>query len=1057
MAIQEDGQIVLVGGAGPELEYDFAAARYTADGELDDSFDDDGRVRTDFGGRDRASSVALQPDGKIVLAGFVELTTFEAHQGLLRYNPDGSLDGGLDGDGRLIAAHEGVANAVEIDADGGILVAGFEEVDNRPVLSVARYSANGATDTGFSGDGRATVDFGEENSHGFDIEVQPDGKIVAAGSAGKFPSKFAAARFNPGGSLDTGFDGDGLLADTIGGRDQATAVDIAPDGKIVLGGSGFFDFNEDQDLGTAMVFARYGASGSPDTGFDGDGKLVKRVSAPLIDSASALTRQPDGKLIAVGVSQPTVGYGPGSPADFGIVRLNADGSLDESFGNGGMVKSDFDFHRDFANAVEVQSDGKIVVGGLSFDPSSRVSRFVLARYEPDGTPDTSFTNIAGGPGYAFFGTGAAFDPGGIDDLLIQPDGKILFKKQEEATGTAHLMRVLADGSGFDQEFGNGGTIESQTGNAIALQPDGKILEAGSKSVSGGRDFSVLRYNEDGSPDEDFGTDGEAGTHFGPRDVARALVVEPDGAIVVVGETGPLDGSNDFAIARHEEDGDPDLSFDGDGKATVDFGGDDRATDVGIQADQRILIGGSTAPQPGGSHDFALARLTEAGAPDASFSEDGELTTDFTGDEELRALSVSDGLVTALGSTDAVGGGDFALARYLTGATEPQRILNVSSLGTGGGTITGPGIDCGGAGHTDCFEAFAQGAQVTLSATPAGNSTFTGWSGACSGSGACSLAMSGDRAVYGSFPATLRTLTLQVGGSGQGLISGGGIECMPGNAGVCSVTVLDDTQLTLTAQTPQGSLFGGWSGACSGSGPCVVTMDSDKTVLATLLPIRTLSASIAQGAGQILGPGIDCGTVSAGGTVEHRPDCSEALGEGTTAGLTAVPFPGFTFAGWGGACSGAGSCTVAMNGDQFVSATFVRSQAIEVFVRGSGTVTSSPPGISCPPTCSASFPGGTTVSFSAAPAPGFVFQAWSGWCGGSAGCAVPLAADSVGSVATVHATFAARDGGGGNGGKGDGKKSGPGKKDLKCRKGFKRKKVKGKTRCVKKKRKPGKRK
>jgi hypothetical protein len=158
----------------------------------------------------------------------------------------------------------------------------------------------------------------------------------------------------------------------------------------------------------------------------------------------------------------------------------------------------------------------------------------------------------------------------------------------------------------------------------------------------------------------------------------------------------------------------------------------------------------------------------------------------------------------------------------------SRSLTVTTAGSGGGSVTGPGIHCLG----DCTQSFAAGDATTLAATPAIGSTFAGFSGACSGTGACNLTMDADKSVTATFntipPPADRTLTMAIGGSGTGTVTGPGINC-PGD---CTETYVEGTSVTLNASAALGSTFAGFSGACSGTGSCPLTIDADKSVSAT---------------------------------------------------------------------------------------------------------------------------------------------------------------------------------------------------------------------------------
>ena len=245
------------------------------------------------------------------------------------------------------------------------------------------------------------------------------------------------------------------------------------------------------------------------------------------------------------------------------------------------------------------------------------------------------------------------------------------------------------------------------------------------------------------------------------------------------------------------------------------------------------------------------------------------------------------------------------------------VLSVAKAGTGAGTVTSSpaGINCG----TTCSATYTSGATVTLTAAAASGSTFAGWSGACSGTGTCTVTMSAARSVTATFnPSSSSTYVLSVAkaGTGAGTVtsSPAGINC----GTTCSATLHVGNDVTLTAAAASGSTFAGWSGACSGTGTCTVTMSAARSVTATFnLSPATYTLSVATagaGTGALTSSpaGINCGTA-----------CSAAYASGTAVTLTAEPGSGSSFAGWSGACSGTGTCTVTMSAARSVTATFKR--------------------------------------------------------------------------------------------------------------------------------------
>ena len=241
------------------------------------------------------------------------------------------------------------------------------------------------------------------------------------------------------------------------------------------------------------------------------------------------------------------------------------------------------------------------------------------------------------------------------------------------------------------------------------------------------------------------------------------------------------------------------------------------------------------------------------------------------------------------------------------------------------------------------------------------------------------------------------LTLTLAGSGSGLVTSNpaGINC----GAACSASFQQGTQVILTATAGSGSMFSGWSGGgCSGTLQCTVTVDTAKSVTARFDPIPSFALTVAKsgaGSGTVMSApsGIDCGAV-----------CAASFQQGTVVTLTQSVAPGSVFAGWGGACSGVGGCTVTMSAAQSVTAMFGKiTRTLTVSETGAGQVTSAPPGITCSPTssqCSAGFADGTAVTLTAAANTGWSFTGWSGGgCSGANACALTLSADTA-----VRATF-----------------------------------------------------
>ncbi len=353
MPIQADGKIILAGytyvsGGGN----DFSVVRYNVDGTLDTSFSGDGWVTTRLStSEDKAHSAAIQSDGKIVVAG-----VSGNHFALVRYNVDGSLDTSFSTDGMVTTPVGSVddAWAVAIQFDDKIVVAGSAWVSGGSNdIALVRYNADGSLDTSFGVGGKVTTDMGVLSSDvGYSMVLQPDGKIVVAGVSG---SDFALVRYNPDGSLDTSFDGDGKVTTDFGAAngESARSVALQPDGKIVV--AGFLSTGSQADF----AVARYNTDGSLDTSFSGDGKVTTGLLGSSVDYAYGVAVQSDGKIVVAGSSSRSIG----ELNDLVLVRYNADGSLDGSFSGGGKLIADLGSN-DAGYGVALQSDGRIVVAGL---------------------------------------------------------------------------------------------------------------------------------------------------------------------------------------------------------------------------------------------------------------------------------------------------------------------------------------------------------------------------------------------------------------------------------------------------------------------------------------------------------------------------------------------------------------------------------------------------------------------------------------------------------------------------------------------------------------------
>jgi uncharacterized delta-60 repeat protein len=371
-----------------------APATLAAPGDLDPGYGSGGKTTIDFTANEGAFALRLQPDGKLVLAGYVQSNA--GHQtAAFRLREDGSRDLNFSGDGaaEIEFGTTDVAHALALQSDGKIVLAGQTEPTGSD-FTVGRLTADGIPDGTFSGatGGRTVQFFGNDAAHA--VFVQPDGSIVLAGYGG-MNSNLAQARVTSTGGLDFGFGSLGTSEENLGGTEFAFGGALQPDGKIITVGS--------TSLASDIGFSRINADGSPDTSVESNGAISLSVGGA--DTGRAVAVLPDGKILVAG------GGGPGN--DMFVLRLNADATADTSFGNNGFTLVDFGGVDD-ARAIAVQANGKIVLAGSTNNGGD----MAVARLQPGGTLDTTFGN--GGKRTIDFGrTDTAYGVG------LQKDGKIV--------------------------------------------------------------------------------------------------------------------------------------------------------------------------------------------------------------------------------------------------------------------------------------------------------------------------------------------------------------------------------------------------------------------------------------------------------------------------------------------------------------------------------------------------------------------------------------------------------------------------------------------------------
>jgi uncharacterized delta-60 repeat protein len=396
-------------------------------------------------------------------------------------------------------------------------------------------------------DGTLDVSFGNNGivqtvsaGAAYDMVIQPDNKIIVVGdiSFNFGYNDMAVVRYNPDGSLDNSFGTNGIVSlDFNGGTDDARAVKLQNDGKIiVVGRAQQNSSNNNSDI--AVV--RLNSDGTLDNSFATNGKFTLDVDGYAYDNALDVAIQADGKIVLVAMA------GTNSFNKNAVIRLNANGTLDNTFDGDGILKA-FSFGAYTLSSLyslAIQTDGKILIGG------SKSYYLSVARINSDGSLDATYgTN-------GIYSTSS--EQASTCKLKLQPDGKLLATYSYISNTSVNITRLNSDGTP-DLSFGSSGLVATSIGSSytkdnardITIQPNGKILATGSSYSSGSvSDFLVVRYNSDGTLDNTFGTNGIVITSVDPTDWegGNAIKLQSDGKIVVAGSS--CSGACDFVLLRY---------------------------------------------------------------------------------------------------------------------------------------------------------------------------------------------------------------------------------------------------------------------------------------------------------------------------------------------------------------------------------------------------------------------------------------------------------------------------------------------------------------------------
>ncbi len=607
-------------------------------------------------------------------------------------------------------------SSMALQKDGKIIAAGEVTAGVNFHILLERFLTNGSIDTTFGKNGISiSALFGGiySSSHAYALALQNDGKIVLAGivtEAGV--NNILLTRFLPNGTLDSLFNTIGYLVVKTGGNSSANALRIGNDGNILVAGTTLYN-------GKNSFFAlKSNSNGLVDMSFGLNGMAI----TPIGNGNSfcyALDLLPGGSVILGGYSH------NGSNNDFAVVKLDANGKPDSSFSQDGKLLIDFNKSQDYGIAMAIQNDGKIVLGGQSYE--SNQNHFAMIRITPFGEPDTSFS--LDGKLITHINSSAS----DIRAIALQTDGKIIAAGGGSGKDAAltksdfAAVRYLTDGS-LDLNFGSSGiftqdfenaanvplsllTLANQSmllggyslinsnsdimllklqpdgiqdssfnktglivqdlnlthsfANRIRVQQDGKILAGGYSNYYDSYEYTAARYDLYGKVDSSFSADGLAILFFSQdQDICNDLAIQDDGRIIQLGTSTNSSGLSSIMLLRFLENGSADNSFDSDGKviSTLSSTGSE-GTCLQLQKDQKILAGGMI--YDGINANFALVRYLPSGKPDSSFGLNGIVTTDFgSNNDRANAISLqSDGKILLAGSTTSTDQTSFAISRY----------------------------------------------------------------------------------------------------------------------------------------------------------------------------------------------------------------------------------------------------------------------------------------------------------------------------------------------------------------------------------------------------------
>jgi uncharacterized delta-60 repeat protein len=701
-AMQPDGKIVYV---GRDFNNTFAfVARANTTGQLDGTFNNYGYRKFNFTGYD---VVTIQPNGKIVVAGL---------NNIIRLNSDGSYDTTFNNTGALVVtinSQNFISKNIIAQANGKILVSGYVNTGLNNDFAILRLNSNGTFDTSFDTDGIATFVLGNNNDESFGMAVQVDGKIILTGQTYNGTNyDFATIRLNNNGTIDGSFANNGVAIVQFSGQDYGRSVDIQADGKIVVVGSG--------TVGKLYVL-RYNIDGNLDTTFDGDGILASTIAMATSTSIGSITlSKPKIKSLSNGKTL----ISGSSSGDFSLIQLNANGSMDTTFGTNGMVTySGLNF--DYTNFLFINANNKIITGGSSYDGTS-LYRIEQLQFSASGVfeSEKNYNLLSGSDTITRMfeqSNGkiiALFDSNeGSTIRRLNTDGSLdgtfgvngvaeniftnLYKIKQQngmivacSTDTAIIYRWTSEGLA-DTTFGTGGFVDLHTNalnyvsfvDEICIDPGGDFIYVGfdydqsvdTPGVYNGK-YGLLRLNYNGFIDTNFGVNGYASVRFDyygidSNEWPSEIGIQSNGKIVVSGFLNTVSGTEDYVmgITRFNNNGTVDTTFgNSNGKTVSIIGTKNYPRQLFILSDDKILINTSTTFNT--IFQTATAKFNSNGTNDLTFGSDGVV---IDTNNNLDMILQPDGKIIKAGQV----GSYFGIKRYTSTGTIDSTFGNTGVITT----------------------------------------------------------------------------------------------------------------------------------------------------------------------------------------------------------------------------------------------------------------------------------------------------------------------------------------------------------------------------------------